>query len=194
MTKTQREICKEFRDNREWDKISFASFYQTCRYRTEEEMAEAIQRKKINPYKNKPFKYRWAYPDEYEWFIKQNVEWLTASEFIRRVRQWLSKEEAIQTWEAWQEWMRRRKELAKEKMLKKYEPKRIIKEDNPDYYWIPITLKKEEADVFRKEYQNLLNTIEDELKDVELDIEIKQANEKLNKLKEELKVFNEYNR
>ena len=59
---------------------------------------------------------------------------------------------------------------------------------------MPITYKKDEAEVFRKEYHNLLNTIEEELKNIELDVEIKQANEKLNKLREELRVFNEYNR
>lgn len=193
MTKTQKERCKEFWDNYEGEKISFPSFYQTCRYRTEEEMLEAIKPKARIPYKYKTRKYTWAFPFEYEWFKQQGVKWISASAFLQRVRQWIPKEEAILTGEAREESRKRRMELAKPKMLKKYEPTHQ-KEDNPDYYWIPITYKKDEAEVFRKEYHNLLNTIEDELKNIELDVEIKQANEKLNKLKEELRVFNEYNR
>ena len=156
-------------------------------------MFEAIKPKARIPYKYKTRKYTWAFPFEYEWFKQQGVEWISASAFLQRVRQWIPKEEAILTGEAREKSRKRRMELAKPKMLKKYEPT-YQKEDNPDYYWMPITYKKDEAEVFRNEYYNLINTTIEKLSTLETDIEREETNEKLNKLKEELAVFNKYNR
>lgn len=193
MAKTQKERCLEFRNARQGEKISFVSFYQTCRFRTEEEMAEAIKPKTTNPFKNKPYKYRGAFPKEYEWYKQQENPWVNASTFLRRIRQWICKEEAILSWKEWEATVERRKKEALPKMLKKYEPKTKVVEDKPDYHEITIRLSKDEADVFRKEYENLLNTITEELKNTESDIELQQANERLNKLKKEIEVFNHYN-
>lgn len=193
MAKKQKDICREFWTNRQGEKKSFASFYQQARYKTEEEMAKIIIPAKPNPHKYKEYKYDWKYPKEYAWYKQQENPWVSASRFLTRIRQWVPMEDAILTWKEWEESRERRKKHRVIR-IKEYIPvKTWYKEEDENDYKIEITLSKEEADVFRNEYYNLINTTIEKLSTLETDIEREETNEKLNKLKEELAVFNKYN-
>ena len=100
------------------------------------------------------------------------------------------------TGELWQQAKERKKANAPVIVRKVYTPQYIKAEKKPDpnNFKIEITLSKEEAEVFRREYIKMIEDIERELTYTEEKTQVAALNTKLNSLYEELKIFNSYNR
>lgn len=90
--------------------------------------------------------------------------------------------------------VREKKKTKKIQEYKPYVPPKIVKKapDENDFL-IKITLPKEEARVFRKEYQRMIEELEWELTYTSEKTEVAEMNSKLERLKNELNVFDSYN-
>lgn len=114
--------------------------------------------------------------------------------FYGRLCSWYTKEQSILTWDKWLKVMRDKGFYWKEK---KYVPTYSrLKEDEgaAEYTWIDITYSKEEARVFRKEFVNVIENLERELRQTEDKKCIKELNDKIESAKAELDLFNNYNK
>ena len=90
--------------------------------------------------------------------------------------------------------IRAEKKPKKTQLPKTYIPKKTIqKEPDESNFKIEITLSKEEARVFRKEYMGMIEQIEWELTYTEEKTEVAWLNEKLKRLQNELVIFNSFN-
>lgn len=78
------------------------------------------------------------------------------------------------------------------KEVKPYTPPRTTREKN-QISFIDITLKPEEASVFRAEYEKLLAQLQYQLEFCEIPSDVPIITEKIKQLKEEIRVFNLYN-
>lgn len=112
--------------------------------------------------------------------------------FYGRLWAWYKKEEAILTWTRWESVLRKRWWYT----IKKYIPTYSALQENVeelDYTWIDITYSKEEARVFRREFNNLIENLEREIRQTEDKDSLKNLNEKLEMAQAELSLFNNYN-
>lgn len=97
-------------------------------------------------------------------------------------------------WERWAK-VKEGKKSVKIQEYKPYIPPRIVKkEPDENDFKINITLSKEEARVFRKEYVKMIEQLEWELTYTEEKTEVAWLNEKLERLQNELQIFNSYNK
>lgn len=77
---------------------------------------------------------------------------------------------------------------------KAYVPQKIVqKTPDENDFLIKVTLSKEEARVFRKEYQKMIEELEWELTYTSEKTEVKEMNARLERLLKELAVFDSYN-
>ena len=182
----------------EWDnKVAFKTFYlKTCQH-PELPLEERITIQKPSPYKYSKYQYKWKHKDLWDWYCKQESPEIKFSLFVARVVDGkYSKEIAITNWTE-----REKAKAEKAKIPKKRKaywittPKYI--EEKPieieDYFFIKITYPKEVADVFLKEYDNLLEDLEYKLTDI-LDKESRNKIEAdILRIKTEIMVFKCYN-
>ena len=113
--------------------------------------------------------------------------------FYGRLCSGYTKEQAILTWD-------KRLAIMKSRGIcgwpAKYTPTYSrFKEDEwvADYTWIDITYTKEEARVFRKEFQSVIENLERDIQQTEDKECLKELNDKLELAKAELGLFNSYN-
>lgn len=90
--------------------------------------------------------------------------------------------------------VREKKKTKKVQEYKPYVPPKIVKKvpDENDFL-IKITLPKEEARVFRKEYQRMIEELEWELTYTSEKTEVAEMNNKIVQLQKELMCFNLFN-
>jgi len=113
--------------------------------------------------------------------------------FYGRLWAWYSKEQAILTW-------LKRESILKSKWFnynnKKYIPtySRLVEDEwIADYTWIDITYSKEEARVFRQEFNKVIENLEREIRQTEDKECLKKLNDDLEFAQAELDLFNSYN-
>lgn len=192
--KTKKQECLEFYNSRQGEKITFPSFYQLYRKGWPMTMAEMIVPKWKGTPKKKTYSWKWA--EEMKRFDEQPEPKAKREWFRNRLKDWYSKEDAMLVWELWTEAKERKRANAPVVVKKPYVPQRIKveKKIDPNDFRIEITLSKEEANVFRKEYVRMIEDIEWELTYTEEKTEVVKLNNKLQWLYEELKCFNSFNR
>ena len=142
-----------------WKKVSRAQYYRNLNLWMSKE--EAITFKKWQP-KNRIVSTKFS--KEMKRYHQQEWEKAERWVFYQRLYQWRTKEEAIK-----KEYNIHYKEYRKDKPLKKYEKKYQIKEQKQND-WINIKYTKEEADIFKKSYEEKIQELSDELQETE-DIE-----------------------
>lgn len=139
-------------------------------------------------------KFTGRFANDMEWRFAQPEPKAGKQVFYGRLCSWYTKEQSILTWEKWLEVMRAKWFYGKEK---KYVPKYSrLQEDEwvAEYTWIDITYSKDEARVFRKEFANVIENLERELRQTEDKKCIKELNDKIELAKAELDLFNKYNK
>jgi len=183
--------CQTFYDAYDWEKVAFATFYWRVKVRKDEERDVLISTEKREREKkvckgrfDEEMKYRLAY----KWRKPERHI------FYGRLVRWYTKEEAILTW--WN-WEAVKKEKPRANCTKPYVRKQSSQEINyteEDYTWIDITYPKDVAMVFRKEFYNVIDRLESEIKSAATKEDIYELNDKLEMAKAELNLFNKYNK
>lgn len=113
--------------------------------------------------------------------------------FYGRLCCWYSKEDAILTWEKWNEIKRKNGVVVNAKpYIATYSR---FKEDDTiaEYSWVDITYSKEEARAFRREFNNVIEDLEWTIRQTEDKDCLRELNDKLELTKAELELFNSYN-
>ena len=193
---TLKARCKKFYDECEWEKVSFHYFYQRVSRNPDRPRTSLLLAQEPKPYKFKKYKYTWKHIELWERYSNQENPPVKFNTFVARVKDGkYSKEEAILWWDGRKAIM---EERAKNRVIvpKVYIPKRIKPEEekqNDDDFFIKITYPKEVANVFLREYENLLEDLEYKLTDV-LDKESRNKIEAdILRIKTEIMVFKCYN-
>lgn len=189
-----KDRCVKFYEEREGDnKVYFATFYHRVRKFPDWDMADLIQRKERKYRKGCQWVFTWAYSNEMKWWYEQVEPKASKQVFYWRIRIGYTKEQAILTGDKWLAVLEA-KPIKKKSGYKCYTlTKQDIEQKEEDYTWIDITLSKEEAQVFRKEFLKVISDLEWELMQLEEKTLIKETNEKLELVKAELNIFNNYN-
>lgn len=125
------------------------------------------------------------FQSEMEWY--HNQEWPKANRtrYYQRLYQWWTKEDAILLNPPIHKF--NKSYIKKDVYVRPKTP--IIRRDIPDYYEIRVKYSKEEANVIRREYENMIETLEYKWRDVDDPMEAKNISQKIDKLKNELKIF-----
>lgn len=168
-----------------WPKCGKSTFYE--RMKKWMDFKDAIKpivhevRYKTGRIKSRKFESELLWYNEYEW-PKPN-----RARFYQRLYQWWAKEEAIMI------------ELPKKQSFKEIKVNKnpyvksnsplSIKIDDSDKYEIRIRYSREEANVIRKEYINMIDELEWKLHWIEDLQEAKEVNNRLEKLKREYEIF-----
>lgn len=136
----------------------------------------------------------WLFQEEMKWFEQQDTD-MSYKKFRWRLWLWYPKEEAILEWQAWEKARLIRKWLWVKKTVKQQPPRIKEVRDNTDYAFIRIRYPKEVADIFRREYERLLEDLDIELhKAWAWDREtMKEIQDKIDQVERELLVFNYFN-
>ena len=170
-----------------WPKCSRTTFYINIKMWMS--ILEAIkpigheQRYKKNRIRTKKFE------QELKWYMEQEWEKATKNRFYQRLYQGWNKEDAIKIWG-----------VANHKMTeKKIKPsyqrpvvlplQKNVKEDS----YIRISYTTEEAKVFRREYENMINELQEKYSETDDVIEAREINNKLERIIKEYQVFRLYN-
>lgn len=185
----------EFYNNWKGPKVSFSTFYQCCRrktdYRNRGEKITPKIRQKL--WRDKG----WLYYQEMLRYDAQPQPKAGDSLFRNRLRTGYSKEEAILIWDAWFEVRKEKRETNPNFRPRTYVPKKtkVMEEYNrdPDIYRIDITYPKEVAQVFRREYERLISDTDELIYNTEDELLKLELNVKLEQLQAELSLFNKYN-
>lgn len=180
----QSEIAEAYREHI-WPKCSKTTFYVNIRKWMP--INEAI---KPIPYEKRYKPWRIAtrkFAEELEWYVKQEWDKVSRSRFYQRLYQGWSKERAIKTWPIT---VQKRKPVFRKKQPDN-KPKQIqkvtkIEED------IKIKYKEDEAKVFYKEYENMINKLQEQYYEAEWD-EAREISNRLDKLVKEYQTFRFYN-
>lgn len=173
---------KELYDRYLWEKCWLSLFYKRMyKWLPLQEAIKPVE-KKDHDVRSKLF------ADELEWYYKQPEPKADKAKFYWRLFKWYTKEQAIK--ESLQLKQRQKK---KPKHTPAYIPVHSWTNEKPkqDESEIRITYKKEEADVFRKEYEWMINDLERVI--VEDEQEAKSIKQKIDDLKKEYFIFIKYN-
>lgn len=128
------------------------------------------------------------------WYNEQPEPKASKCLFRNRLNCGYRKEEAILIRDEWLK-VKREKKTCCPQVRKTYTPKpKVVKPIDEGDFKIEITLPKEEARVFRKEYMKMIEQLERELTYAEEKTEIVGLNKKLAQLRTELMCFNCYNK
>ena len=192
---TQKQTALDFYNAYEGEKVLWQTFYYRVRLGWKETREEKIKPKE-RTYVRKNTAPTGKRVKEMTRYNDQPEPRISKQSFRNRLDLGYSKEDAILVWE-WREKVRGNKK-AKQKPIqqpKAYVPKKNIPKapDERDFR-IDITLSKEEARVFRKEYVNMIEQTEWELTYTEEKTQVSELNERLTRLKWELEIFNSYNK
>ena len=194
---SKKDLCREFYDKWEWEKVGFLSFYQKVMLNPTTPLEELIKPSLQVPYKYTTKKYSGKYPELYEWYSKQENPQVKFPQFVARVRDGgYTYEQAILSGEEWQKVM---EEKAKTRVVvaKKYIPtyKKLVEEKpNDDYFFIKIKYPKKEARVFVKEYEDLIEDLEWKARNVADKESRNKLEANIVRIRAELMVFKSYNK
>lgn len=193
-TNTKKQKAYEFYNSFKWDKVSRPTFYQRVRLGWEDNWEEEIRVKTKNCNHKVARPAKWKRAVEINRYNEQPEPKASKTLFRNRLNGWYPKEEAVLMWERWAK-VKEGKKSVKIQEYKPYIPPRIVKkEPDENDFKINITLSKEEARVFRKEYVKMIEQLEWELTYTEEKTEVAWLNEKLERLQNELQIFNSYNK
>lgn len=188
-----KERCIEFYDKYQGRKVYFGTFYNRVRINPEWDMEALIKPKERTGWRRANIAFTWAYADEMRWWFNQKEPKSNRQVFYGRVRAWYKKEEAILTGEKWQKILSR-KEVKRNVWYKPTYSRLETDTREETYTWIDITYSKEEAKVFRKEFQRIIDNLEWSLTQMDEKTLVKETNDKLELVKAELSLFNLYNK
>lgn len=192
---TQKQTALDFYNAYEWEKVLRQTFYYRVRLGWKETREEKIKPKE-RTYVRKNTAPTGKRAKEMTRYNDQPEPRISKQSFRNRLDLGYSKEDAILVWE-WREKVRGNKKTKQKPIQqpKPYVPKKNIPKapDERDFR-IDITLSKEEARVFRKEYVNMIEQTEWELTYTEEKTQVSELNERLTRLKWELEIFNSYNK
>ena len=207
-----RQKCWKFYQDYKGEKVSFNTLYQKAKTRKGEPLEELI---KPTPRVFKP-RHNGVFSKELYWYEEQPEPKATREQFNNRLHMGFPKEQAILTWEPRDDLLimrelQRKRVGATPPSSNRLSSHSRMKEDDdfePDYYRIDITYSKEEAEVFRNEYLNLIWRVKKEIEDIEQVLliteeriekiewelaKVKLLNE-LDLLEAQLNIFNSYNK
>lgn len=171
---------KELYDKYLWEKCWITLFYK--RIYKGMPIDEAIKpvRKSWNGVRSK------LYSEELERYYKQPEPKPDKAKFYGRLFKWYSKEEAIK-----EKLVLKTRKKKKPKLTPAYVRTYTPVINNKDHFDIRITYRKEEAEVIRKAYRNLIEDLERTI--VEDEAEAKSLQSRIKELKQEYFIFNNYN-
>jgi len=170
-----------------WEKCSRTTYYKNIRAWMSplEALKKTPKEKRYKKWKISSVKF----PKELERYYQQ--EWPKAKKdrFYQRLYQWRSKEEAIKV-DFWIHYTK----LPKKKTPVYARPFKlpVIKKKNKDYTEIRIRYSKEEWDVIKKEYERIIEEIEQQILYEEDVSSIRELNKKIDQLKAEYELFISY--
>lgn len=191
-TSTQKQKALNFYNSYKWDKVTRPTFYYRVRLGWEETWEEKIKPRE-RTYVRKNTTPRGKRATEMTWYNEQPGPKASKTLFRNRLNLNYPKEEAILIGEEWNTTKRWQTKYTQQ--AKVYIPKKIIqKSPDENDFLIKITLSKEEARVFRKEYVNMIEQTEWELTYTEEKTQVSELNERLTRLRWELEIFNSYNK
>lgn len=190
---TQKQQAYDFYNSYEWKKVSRPTFYQRVRLGWTETREEKIRLRVPNQYRRREYVPKGKWADEIIWYNEQPEPKASKTLFRNRLNGGYPKEEAILIGE--------KRMLARERRKPKthlppkpYVPQRTVqKAPDEDDFLIKVSLSPEEARVFRREYQKMIEELEWELTYTSEKTEVKEMNSKLERLQNELVTFNSYN-
>lgn len=152
-----------------------------------------IRIKTKGQYNRKPITPKGKWAKEMTWYNEQPEPKASKSLFRNRLNCGYRKEEAILIWDEWLK-VKREKKIYYPQVQKTYTPKpKVVKPVDERDFKIEVTLSKEEARVFRKEYLWMIEQVIDDLTYTEEKTEVAGLNKKLTQLQNELMCFNLYN-
>lgn len=192
-TNTKKQRAYDFYNSFKWEKVSWPTFYYRVRLDEEETWEEKIKAKLKYQYhrRERTPKGKWA--TEMIRYSQQPEPKASKTLFRNRLNGGYPKEEAALIGDEWAKAKEKRKpkqyQPPKPYVPVKTAPKVVDEND----FKINITLSKEEARVFRKEYVRMIEQLEWELTYTEEKTEVAWLNDKLTQLQKELMIFNCYN-
>lgn len=192
-TNTKKQRAYDFYNSFKWEKVSWPTFYYRVRLDEEETWEEKIKAKLKYQYhrRERTPKGKWA--TEMIRYSQQPEPKASKTLFRNRLNGGYPKEEAILIGDEWLK-AKREKKIYYPQVQKTYIPKpKVVKPVDERDFKIEITLPKEEARVFRKEYMKMIEQLEWELTYTEEKTEVAWLNDKLTQLQKELMIFNCYN-
>lgn len=188
-----KEQAYEFYNSFEWEKITRPTFYQRVRLGWGESWEEKIRVKVKNQYRRRDNTPKGKRAVEMTWYNEQPEPKASKSLFRNRLNGGYQKEDAILMGEPWMA-VRAKKKPRISQPPKVYVPQKVVqKAPDENNFLIKVTLPTEEARVFRKEYQKMIEELEWELTYTSEKTEVKEMNDKLERLQKELAVFDSYN-
>lgn len=189
---TQKQKAYDFYNSYKGEKVTWPTFYQRVRLWWDEPREERIKQK-IKQSKDRRNAPRWKWAKELAWYETQLEPRASKCLFRNRLNGGYPKEEAILTGEEWLS-VKREKKIYYPQVQKTYVPKpKVVKPVDERDYKIEITYSKEVAQIFRKEYNKMIEQLEWELTYTEGKTQIVELNSKLEQLKKERNIFNSYN-
>ena len=192
-TSAQKEKAYDFYNSFEWNKVSWPTFYYRVRSGWEENREDMIKVKLKTQYRRRNSTPKGKRAKEMTWYNEQPEPKASKNLFKNRLNSNYSKEDAILLWDAWALAKEKKKEKQPQ-VSKAYIPQKVFQKPQDDRdFKIEITYPKEVAQVFRKEYQRMIDDIEWELTYTEEKTQIAEMNEKLERLYKEKEIFNSYN-
>lgn len=170
----------------QWPKCSRTTYYK--RIKDWRDPIDALRRPKHTE-RYKPRIKTTKFKDEIERYNQQPNPKATKRRFYQRLYQWHSKEEAIKV-EFWVHYKIQQR-IAKACYQRPIKTPAVKQAENRDYTTIDIRYKKAESDVIKKEYERMIEEIEQQIlyEDVST---TKELNKKLEKLVAEYQLFISY--
>lgn len=190
---TKKQKAYDFYNSYKWEKVSRPTFYYRVRSWWDDDREGLIKTKLRNLYRRRDCTPKGKWANEIIWYNEQPEPKASKTLFRNRLNGGYPKEEAILIGDKWT----RAKEKRKPKQYhppKPYVPvKTAPKVIDENDFKINVTLSKEEAKVFRKEYVKMIEQLEWELTYTEEKTEVVWLNNKITQLQKELAIFNCYN-
>lgn len=192
-TNTKKQRAYDFYNSFKWDKVSRPTFYYRVRLDEEGGREEKIRIKYKKQYHKRECAPKGRRAVEMTRYNEQPEPKASKNLFRNRLNSNYIKEEAILIGDKWTE-AKKRKIPKQRPAPKSYTPiKTIPKPVDENDFKINVTLSKEEAKVFRKEYMKMIEQLERELTYTEEKTEVAGLNNKITQLRAELMCFNCYN-
>lgn len=190
---TKKQQAYDFYNAYRWEKVTRPTFYYRVRLWWTETWEEKIKLKIHNQNRKLNYVPKGKRAKEITWYETQPEPKASKTLFRNRLNLNYPKEQAILMWDAWLS-VRRGRNIYHPGQVKTYVPqKKEIKKENPSDFMIEVTYPSEIARIFRQEYENMIEKIEEDLIYTSEKTEIVELNKRLEQLQKELVCFNLYN-
>jgi len=190
---TKKQRAYEYYNSFKWSKVTRPTFYYRVRLWKNDNWEELIRTKIKGQYNRKPVTPKGKWAKEMMWYNEHPEPKASKCLFRNRLNCGYRKEEAILIGDEWLK-VKREKRIYYPQVQKTYTPKpKVVKPVDERDFKIEITLSKEEARVFRKEYMKMIEQLEWELTYTEEKTEVVGLNKRIAQLQKELMIFNCYN-